>query len=567
MSVSLSYRYFMRKALILAALLFGVVNGALPGRAQINGPGSTIPWNGGNWYLYGADYPWYNYATDFGSGGWGKYTDWTAINSAFSTMNAEGARIQRWWVFGDGRYDPKFNADGTVSGLDSQFFTDLDTALQTADADNQYLLLCVIDNSMWANANTVSGVQLGGHAAIITDSTVQQSYLTNALQPLLQHIAASPYKSRVLGYDIVNEPEGQIAGYWGGDANLPISQVQTFVANCASYIHAYGGGGYATVGSAMPDWTSLWSGLGLDFYQLHYYPWMDNGGPAGSGLPAYASLALDRPCIVGEFATVDANYTIGSTKAQSAQWYLDTIYNYGYAGAIAWSNNASDSATDWTDFNPVFAHWASGHSGIIGPQPSSEPTPVLTSLAPASADADGPAFTLVVKGSSFVSGDVVDWIAGGTTTALSTIFVSSTQIKATVPASLIANVGTAQISVVNAGGVASASKKFTILVTTLKLTAASLTKNSSGAYTARISLKNSGYQSAANVKISKSSLGAAATSTALPVNVGSIAAAATGSATLTYPASAGTSGSTVTLKVSGAFTGGTFSGSLKVKLP
>ncbi|HZT41930.1 MAG TPA: cellulase family glycosylhydrolase, partial [Chthonomonadaceae bacterium] len=469
MSTSLFSRYLARKparASILAGLLLGLWSLTLSASAQISGPGSTIPWNGNNWYLYGVDYPWYNYATDFGSGGWGKYTDWTAINSAFSAMNAEGARIQRWWVFGDGRYDPKFNADGTVSGLDSQFFTDVDTALQKADANNQYLLFCVIDNSMWANANVVSGVQLGGHAAIISDSTVQQSFLDNALKPFLQHVAASPYASRVLGYDIVNEPEGQMTGYWGGDANFAAAPVQAFVANCASTIHTYGGGAYATVGSAMPGWASLWSGLGLDFYQIHYYPWMDNGGPAGSGLPTYASLNLDRPCVVGEFSTVDADYTIGSTTAQSAQWYLDTIYRYGYAGALAWSNNASDSATDWTDFNPVFANWANGHSGIIGPQPSSAPAPVLSALKPTSANAGGPAFTLVVKGSSFASGDVVDWTAGGNTTALTTTFVSSAELKAGVPASLIANAGTAQINVTGTGGV-SASKKFTILLTTL----------------------------------------------------------------------------------------------------
>ena len=556
-----------RARLLVAALLLAMISLTQPGYAQIGGPGSTIPWNGANWYLYGVDYPWYNYGTDFGSGGWGKYTDWTAIGNAFAAMNTEGARIQRWWVFGDGRYDPKFNADGTVSGLDSQFFTDLDTALQTANANNQYLLLCVMDNSMWANASTVNGVQLGGHVAIVTDSTVQQSYLNNALQPLLLHVAASPYASRVLGYDIVNEPEGQMAGYWGGDANLPTASVQAFVANCASVIHAYGGGAYATVGSAMPGWASVWSGLGLDFYQIHYYPWMDNGGPAGSGLPTYASLNLDRPCIVGEFSTVDADYTIGSTTALSAQWYLDTIYNYAYAGAIAWSNNAGDSSTDWTDFNPVFSSWASGHSGIIGPQPPSVPTPTLTALSPTSTNSGGAAFTLSVKGSSFVSGDMVVWTAGGSSTALATTFVSSTQLKASVPAALIANAGTAQVNVLNTAGNASTSKKFTILLTSLKLVSATPAKNSDGSYTVSLSLKNIGYKSAPGVKITKSSLGAANTISSLPVSVGSISAGTSGSASLNYPVSAGSSGSTVTLKVSATFTGGTFSGSLRVRLP
>src|SRR5262249_13882186 len=88
-------------------------------------------------------------------------------------------------------------------------------------------------------------------------------------------------------------------------------------------------------------------------------------GPAGSGLPTYASLGLDKPCIVGEFSTVDANYSIGSATPQSAQWYLDTIYNFGYAGALAWSYQAGDSATNWSAFQPVYTNWANNH--VIGP--------------------------------------------------------------------------------------------------------------------------------------------------------------------------------------------------------
>ena len=49
----------------------------------------------------------------------------------------------------------------------------------------------------------------------MTDPTVQQSFLDNALKPLLQHIAASSYKDYVLAYDIMNEPERLLPGGWG----------------------------------------------------------------------------------------------------------------------------------------------------------------------------------------------------------------------------------------------------------------------------------------------------------------------------------------------------------------
>lgn len=335
--------------------------------AVISGPGSTIAWNGGNFYLLGANYAWYNYGTDFGTGGWGKYTDWTAVATDFAAMHAQGVSVARWWVFADGRYAPDFNSDGTVSGLDSSVLADVDRAVQIAASYHICLLLTVMDGSMWGPASTSGSVQMGGHSALITSAAAQQTFLDNALKPLLQHIAASSYKSSVLGYDLVNEPEAQMSGYWGG-SNLAASAVQAFVQKCADYVHTYGGGGYATVGSATPYYVATWKGLGLDFYQVHYYPWMDFSNGAGSGLPTYASLGLDKPCIVGEFPTNTGSYGLSDTNALSSKWYLDSIYKNGYAGALAWSYRVGDSASNWSLFQPVFSDWAQTYSAYTGPK-------------------------------------------------------------------------------------------------------------------------------------------------------------------------------------------------------
>ena len=194
------------------------------------------------------------------------------------------------------------------------------------------------------------------------------------------------------------------------------------------------------------------------------------------------------------------------------------------------------------------------------------PTPVLSKISPMNANAGGPAFTLTVTGSGFVSNSTVKWNG----TALTTTFVSVTKLTASVPAANIASAGKPKVTVVTPGpgGGTSVAKTFTILLTTLTLSSATLTKNSTtGEYTANVTLKNTGFQTAPSVTITSSTLGAAATNTALPVSVGSIAAGATATPALTYPSSAGTSGTKVTLKVSGKFTGGTFTGTLKVTLP
>jgi len=74
---------------------------------------------------------------------------------------------------------------------------------------------------------------------------------------------------------------------------------------------------------------------------------------------------------------------------------------------------------------------------------NSLPAPVITSLNPSSATAGGPSFTLKVIGTGFLSTDVVLWNGA----ALGTQPVSSTELDALVPSSLIQSAGTVTINV------------------------------------------------------------------------------------------------------------------------
>ncbi|HLK57529.1 MAG TPA: hypothetical protein VKU00_13260 [Chthonomonadaceae bacterium] len=235
----------------------------------------------------------------------------------------------------------------------------------------------------------------------------------------------------------------------------------------------------------------------------------------------------------------------------------------------SFSDDVSLAAGDVIDFAVGQNNGSQVHPGTVQLTGtlSIVPAPVLASLSPTSADAGSSALTLTLKGSDFASGDVVQWIASHHTTPLATTFISSSKLQATVPASLIASPGKASVNVIQTGGATSSSKTFTILLTSLALTAANMSKDGSGNYIAALTLKNTGFFAAQNITITASTLGTAATSTSLPASVGNIAAGSTGNATLTYPSSAGTSGKRVSLKVSGTFTGGRFSLRTTVTLP
>jgi hypothetical protein len=115
--------------------------------------------------------------------------------------------------------------------------------------------------------------------------------------------------------------------------------------------------------------------------------------------------------------------------------------------------------------------------------PAGNPLPAVSSISPTCAVAGGGAFTLTVMGSNFLppsdpsGGSQVLWGAGGMLTPLTTVGTpSATQIQATVSNTLIAKIGTANVSVFNppapgsgtgsgGGGTSQNSPTFTIAAT------------------------------------------------------------------------------------------------------
>ncbi len=74
------------------------------------------------------------------------------------------------------------------------------------------------------------------------------------------------------------------------------------------------------------------------------------------------------------------------------------------------------------------------------------PVPLINQpLSPTSTPSGGASFNLIVNGTGFVSGSVINWNGS----ALPTTFVNNAQLTAAVSATLIANVGTATIFVSN----------------------------------------------------------------------------------------------------------------------
>jgi uncharacterized repeat protein (TIGR03803 family) len=97
------------------------------------------------------------------------------------------------------------------------------------------------------------------------------------------------------------------------------------------------------------------------------------------------------------------------------------------------------------------------------------PVPTTTSISPTSAQAGGAAFTLTVTGTNFVHTSTIIW----NSTALTTIYVSATELQASIPSTDIAAGGTAEITVTNptpGGGTSTPALPFSIESSTASIT-------------------------------------------------------------------------------------------------
>jgi hypothetical protein len=98
-------------------------------------------------------------------------------------------------------------------------------------------------------------------------------------------------------------------------------------------------------------------------------------------------------------------------------------------------------------------------TAFLGAGPGVDPvTAVLSSIAPTGVAKGAPDTTITLTGTGFQHGAV----AKTGVTNLATTYVSKTQLTALIPASMLTNTASSNISVVNPGATASGSKTFTV---------------------------------------------------------------------------------------------------------
>jgi len=353
--------------LLAIVVVFTIYLASKPTQSSTHAATSAVPnrilWQGNNWYVHGANMPWYNWGCDFGcnaisgkSGG--VSTNMSTLSTALAQAHNAGIHVIRWWVFPGTPWQITTDASGNPNGINAAVYPDFDAALQLAQQYDMYydfVLFC------GASSSCVPSTWL-------TDTT-QRGDLVQALGTLFTHYASN---ARILSWEIYNEPDFDI---WNNKIDQA-SVVQTATAITQS-IHTNSPGTLVTIGTGFADGIPMFTGVGLDYYSPHWYDYMSSGNYCMiCNTAAYyqAKYNITQPIVIGEFPTATSTSTPYSSTYRYNYWY-----NNGYAGEWAWSLFPSRTSDGIAIDMAAATTFASQHADI-GPLLNSSFTPTPTSI-------------------------------------------------------------------------------------------------------------------------------------------------------------------------------------------
>lgn len=285
--------------------------------------------------------------------------DPTGYDSDLANMRANGVSVVRWWVFPDFRGNGvTFDANGDPSGLSGTAVADVQKALELANKNDLSLVLTIFsfDNFKPDQAlGAAKDVQVRSITPIVTDSARRAKLVSNVVRPLAKAVATSPHASRLLGWDIINEPEWAVtktAGApSGGDFDpnttltpISLADMKSLISESAAALKQETPNALTSVGWAAAKWQWAFSDVVLDFNQPHIYGWVNEWWP-------YTKSPSDlgykgKPTVMGEFFLADMPFDDPATSGKVEfdtpfATIVDSFYSNGYAGAWAWPADAS----------------------------------------------------------------------------------------------------------------------------------------------------------------------------------------------------------------------------------
>jgi len=418
----------------LGAFVLGVV-ALLLGTASVRANGNFLTGAG---FIKGANLPWIdgNYYNDLATNphhpDWGSAYSSADMNGCLSNLNQMGVTVVRFWVNTDDQ-GCLLNGNGYVTGVTNQMWRNLDNLVALAGSNHLSLYLTLSE----------------GRFDWLTNAAMANAYKTNCLVPLILRYRGN---TNIFGIDLMNELDAWIVDPTMGNpwisSGATWAQAQYYITNFATAVHANDPSRLVSCSHVYHGWSNLssWKGLGLDFYDFHYYS-------DTIALPPVASLGMDKPVFVGECGQDNADTTWSDALQNTCELAaLNSGFSGGYAGVSIWSYSLPDwQTTDYMQYAMLNTNGTWRQVCYTIQSWSAAAAPLIVSFSPTNGAAGT---TVTITGTNF---------AGATAVAFSGVPAafannSATQITATVPAGATTGV----ITVTTPGGTAGSLRNFTI---------------------------------------------------------------------------------------------------------
>ena len=374
-----------RLFMVALALLALTSNASAATAGRIYCQGTELMADGTRIYLNGANTPW-NSWNEFG----GSSYDAAWWNAEFVRLKAKGINSTRIWICCDGTTHPSIDTSGNVTGASAAFWTNIDSLMSLAQANQIYVMASMMSFDfanpyIWDYGTSAHSTKYLAWTSMLKSSVKVQTMIDNFIVPFVVRYKDNPY---LYAIDLCNEPEwiNQNAGGGSGWVVVTWAELQRYVAMSAAAIHNSGSTVLVTIGSAGAKWNSVvyennyWSDsllqaqfanskAFLDFFQLHYYIWMQPYYPLRKS--ASELQLANRPLVMGELPgkptaqNGDRLLPVGETIALISEYF----FNNGFSGHYPWTSNgvgdAASTTGSLTDFGAAALAFQQAHPTVI----------------------------------------------------------------------------------------------------------------------------------------------------------------------------------------------------------
>jgi hypothetical protein len=300
-------------------------------------------------FALGLNYAWRNFGADFGGLAAWNIQGVSAASAGYladlTAMKSNGASLIRWWMFPDFRGDGvQFDAADDPSSVSDTAKADLQKALELAAQADVYLVPTLFSFDAFRPTTTTEGVLIRGVSSIVSTPARRAKLISNVVLPLAQAAAQSPHAARLIGWDVINEPEWAIEPTGQNEQDfdpndeltaVSLADMKALIAEAAAVLEQQTPHAFTSVGWAAAKWAWAFNDVTLDVNQPHIYGWVNQywpytQTPAQLGYPA-------RPTIMGEFYLEAMPFSDGGADATIGA-ILESWFVSGYAGAWPWQH-------------------------------------------------------------------------------------------------------------------------------------------------------------------------------------------------------------------------------------